>query len=198
MPPRHALRRSPISALVAAMGTKKFELSGAQKHATFCYLTDHINDNSKTGLEWGILAKCAKNFNVDRTTMSKIWREACRKMLQDGKTINEARMDFNWFQTRQKDRGRKEKYNRQELRKKVKELTFKERKNFRSMVVATGVPTATLHRMMKTEKVFRRHLSALKPILMEENKVSHVMFCLEEVMPVAADDGSFQYKQLYD
>lgn len=180
------------------MGRKKFELSAGQKQAAFCYLTDHIDNNTKTGLKWGILAKCAKNFNVDRTAMSKFWRERCRKMTEDGKTVNEAGRDFNWFQTRQKERGRKPKFDRGELRKKVRLLTFKERKNFRSMAVATGVPPATLHRMLKKEKVFRRHSSALKPILTEENKVSRVMFCLEEAMPVVGDDGSVYYKNLCD
>jgi hypothetical protein len=180
------------------MGSKKFELSAGQKHAAFCYLTDHIDNNSKTGLECGVLARCAKNFNVDRTTMSKFWREQCRMMNEDGKTVNEARGDFTWFQTKQKERGRKAKFDRKDLRKKVRRLTFKERKNFRSMAVATGVPIATLHRMLKKEKVFRRHSSALKPILTEENKVSRVMFCLEEAMPVVADDGSVYYKNLFD
>ena len=62
--------------------------------------------------------------------------------------------------------------------------TLMSQRNFRTLAVATGVPQSTLHRMMHKERVFKRHSSPLKPILSEENKVSRVLYCIDEVFPV--------------
>ena len=94
-------------------------------------------------------------------------------MTSQNLSVDDLITDASHFKTRTcKRRSRKYKYNRRELWKTVKKISFKERRNFCDLAIATGIPKTTLHRITKREKVFKRHSSALKPILSEENKIA--------------------------
>ena len=63
---------------------------------------------------------------------------------------------------------------------------------------ALGVPKTTLLWMVHDEKIMKRHLSTVKPVVNEDNKVSRLPYCLEEVFPVANNEGNYFYKNLFD
>jgi hypothetical protein len=144
------------------MPPKTKELSAAQRQSIFILLSNSVDPETTSGLEWGAAARVAKIFEVDRATTSRIWRDAQARLVEAGRTIEDVSKDDSFFQPQVHRRGRKIKYNRKEMRKEAKGLPFKQRKTFRSMAVSIGVPLTTLYRMTKTEKVFKRHTSALK------------------------------------
>ena len=174
------------------------ELTQGERQAAFILLSRDVDPASKTGLKWGVLSRVAKSFDVDRHTMSRLWRETRDRLIRENKTIEEAAQDHEFFQTKKGNRGRKETYDRKLLRGIVRGIPKKSRRNFRTLAVATGVPRSTLHRMMHKERVFKRHSSPLKPILSEENKVTRVLYCIDEVFPVPDYLGKYYYKNLFD
>ena len=61
-----------------------------------------------------------------------------------------------------------------------------------------AVPVPTLHRLFK-KGFFWRHTSSLKPFLTEENKVSRVAYCLEEIDgATVVGGGEVHYKDMFD
>jgi hypothetical protein len=57
--------------------------------------------------------------------------------------------------------GRHKKWNREELCLAVKALPLKQRRTFRSMEKAIGVPLGSIWRMIREEKIFRVHTASL-------------------------------------
>jgi hypothetical protein len=61
-----------------------------------------------------------------------------------------------------------------------------------------AVPLPTLHRLFK-KGVLRRHTSALKPFLTEENMVSRAAYCLDKIDGVTVTGGEeVQYKNMFN
>lgn len=135
----------------------------------------------------------AKLFGVHKTTMRRLWRaiservhnfreeEAARSGGEyHNISVDHLITDLSFYQPGSKDRGRKPKWDRAELKEVVKELPLKERRNWKSLASSTGVPRATLQYMMK-QGTFRRHSSSLKPRLTEENMLARVDHALGEI-----------------
>ena len=120
------------------------------------------------------------------------------RMLDSDQTVDEVCKDPSFFYTCTGQRGRKIKYDRAELRKTVRKLPYKQRRTYKDLAAATGVPKTVLHAMTKSEGVFRRHTSSLKPVLTEENKVSRFEYCIEEIYGEPDRHGDYHYKDLYD
>jgi hypothetical protein len=69
---------------------------------------------------------------------------------------------------------------------------------FRMLAKNVAVPLPTLHRLLK-KGVLRRQTSALKPFLTEENMVSRVAYCLDEIDGATATGGEeVRYKNMFD
>ena len=181
-----------------SMSDKKWMMGTGECHSLFVFLTQHIDPASKNGLERGIVGEAAKLFDVDRKTVSRKWRDARAKMVEAGLGVDEMMKDASLFVPNTSGRGRKKKYDRKEFRKSIKAMKLKERTTFRAIAVASQIPQSTIYRMMKIEKVVKRHSSALHPCLKEENKAARVFYCLEEVNPVADDNGKYYFKNEYD
>ena len=175
---------------------KKKELSMSERHAVFVLLSHNIDASKKGGLRQGILGETAKKFDVDRTTISRFWRQMNLRMLDSDQTVDEVCKDPSFFYTCTGQRGRKIKYDRAELRKTVRKLPYKQRRTYKDLAAATGVPKTVLHAMTKSEGVFRRHTSSLKPVLTEENKVSRFEYCIEEIYGEPDRHGDYHYKDL--
>lgn len=174
------------------------ELKASQKHAAFVLLSQHLDDSNDTGIKRGMITSVAKKFDVDRSTICRLWRESKSLMVSQNLSVDDLITNKENFTTKTKKRGRKSKYSRVHLRKEVRKLPFKQRRNFKALSSATGVPKTTLHRMTKKEKAFRMHSSALKPKLTDENKISRVMYAIEEIHPVEKQNGNYDFKKMYD
>ena len=74
-----------------------------------------------------------------------------------------------------------------------------DRQNLSLLSKNIGVPYSSLHRMLRTGH-FRRHTSALKPHLTEENKVARVAYALDEIdmATLVGGGGVVQFKDMYD
>ena len=180
------------------MPTKTKELTTAQRYAAFCLLFQARVDTVNDTLPKGIFQQVAIKFACDKSTMSRFWREIKQKAEDHNKTLDELLDDTDFFCSRAKERGRSKLYNRKEVRKDIRNVPLKKRRTFRSLSVAIGVPPSTLHRMTKEEGLLKKHSSALKPTLTEENKVSRVLACIDEVYPVKGNDGGYKFKKMYD
>ena len=128
--------------------------------------------------------------------MSRFWREARERA--SASSLNDIITDLSFFASKARQRGRKPLYDRSALRKTASGMRYKDRRTVRSFSKSTGIPKSTLERMIKQEKVFRCHSSPVKPVLTEDNKLVRVLYCLEEVYPVATDGGGYLYKDGYD
>ena len=72
------------------------------------------------------------------------------------------------------------------------------RQNIRMLAKNVAVLLPTLHHLFK-KGVFRRHTSALKPFLTEENKVSRVAYCLDKIDGATVTGGEeVRYKDMFD
>ena len=135
---------------------------------------------------------------MDKATIARFWRDAQDRIRESGLTVAEARKIDGFMNSKASNRGRKVKYDCLLLKKEIRAIAYKDRRTFKCLSMATGVPQTTLKRAMNKEKILRRHSSALKPTLKDENMVSRVLYCLEEVFPVAKEDGTYLFKDMMD
>lgn len=178
------------------MAGKKKELTDHQRHNLILLLSQHVDHDNKSGLERGTIKSAAKVFNIDRKTVSRLWREA--QIKAHGIGITGVVHNPQLFASKKHLRGRRQQYDRNALREQVRSIPFKDRRNFRQLATATGVSKTLLFNMMKIEKIFKRHSSALKPTLTDEQKVARYNYCLEEIHPRVRNDGKKHFKDMFD
>ena len=188
-----------ISSNLPQMPKKTKELTEAQRHSAFLLLLSKDDPDSEDGLRRGAITEVAKIFDVHRSTISRFWREWSVRAGQA--TMSEFVNNPTFFSSKVHQRGRKPKWDRKELREEVRAMKFKDRRTIRGLASKLNIPRSTIGRMIKVEGVFRRHSSAVKPILTDENKVARVLYCLEEVFPVRKEingESLYLYKDLFD
>ena len=110
-------------------------------------------------------------------------------MASNNHTIEDVSHDIGFLKSNVTNRGRLLKYDRELLKQDVKRLPLKERCNYKVLSQALGVPKTTLIWMVAKEGVLKRHSSTVKPTLDETKKVSRLLYCLDEVYPVADHQG---------
>ena len=168
---------------------RRRELSTSSRQAAYCCLYSQSKDGL---LEKGVLAKTAKMFSIDRSTIGQLWREINKKIDQHETFLSPVDIltNLSFFDRRSHDRGRNVKWDRKHLRKEIKQsIPKRERGTFQKMSKATKVPKSTLYDMFRKEGLFRRQTSSLRPHLTDENKVAQFFHALDEVYPVAGGDG---------
>ena len=165
-------------------GVKKGELSTNNRQSAFLILWSQ-QENGVLG--HGLIKEVADFFSVHKSTISRLWRATKNKFdaaldNQDGDPVDveDLLCDINFFESGRKQTGRKKKWDVQALKLEVRGLNLTQRQNFRMLSSNIGVPYATL-RLLMSKGHLRRHSSALKPFLTEENKVARVAHALEEV-----------------
>ena len=106
--------------------------------------------------------------------------------------------DIKFFESGRKHSGRHKKWDVEAMKEAVRNLRLTERQNFCMLAQNIAVPVPTLHRLFK-KGCFRRHTSALKPFLTEENKVARVAYCLEEIDgATVVGVGPPHFKDMFD
>ena len=163
---------------------KKLELSLNNRQSAFLVLWNKLEDGR---LPHGAIGEVAEFFSVDRSTISRLWRAVNNKIDDAVNNPNGEEVDIErllitrqFYESGRKGIGRPKKWDVTALKEAVRQLRLTDRQNFRMLAQNVAVPLPTVHRLF-TKGVFRRHTSALKPFLTEENKVSRVAYCLEEI-----------------
>ena len=122
-------------------------------------------------LPWGSLTIVAEEIGVAHSTISMLWRQACRAREQSLIITPEVA-------SRNNSRANCLKYLHAEFRQGLKEIPWRRSKTYRSTAKAMGVALSTVQRMLLHRDVCHIHKSSLKPTLMEENKMSRMELAL--------------------
>jgi len=156
-----------------------------------CYLSVHAMAGAATP-ERGIFPIIASVCNVSRQLVARHWKEI-RSLLQNHDAdhgtnfINDpATAPHILFDNKvSKRRGGKHKWNRAAVKAKAKTVPFSRRRKIRHFAEAMEMPRATLHKMLRKEKLFYRVTSALKPKLTPTNKHLRMLHALERIDPIS-------------
>ena len=122
-------------------------------------------------LPWGSFTIVADQIGVARSTIRRLWQQACRACEQS--LIITPEIDL-WNNSR----ANTLKYSPAEFRQGLKEIPWCHCKTYRSTAKAMGVSLNTVQRMLLQKDVCRVHTSSLKPTLTEENKMSRMELSL--------------------
>jgi len=148
-----------------------------------------LNPKVKDGkLPHGILKDATIQMPVGRRTVSDHWKKLRAKYvdhltakgLEDTMATMMALPD-EFFATNKKNCGQNSaKHDVEAMAKAMEEIPLSKRQTVAQTALALGVPTASFHRLTKTEAIVK-HSSALKPILTEENQFARVAYCLDQI-----------------
>ena len=122
-------------------------------------------------LPWGSLTIVAEEIGVSCSTISRLWRQACRACEQSLIITPEIASQNN-------SHANCLKYSHVEFRQSLKEIPRRRCKTYRSTVKAMGVALSTVQQMLLHRDVCCVHTSSLKPALTEENKMSRMELAL--------------------
>ena len=126
----------------------------------------------------GVIKSCADAYGVNRFTIRKVWQRA----LENYRNPNI--QAFISSPQRKGRCGRPLKWNRDDVRKAVKNLLLHQRRTIRSIASTTlEIPKSTVFRMKEDEQdtVIMPRSIALKPLLTEVHKVQRVLFAASKL-----------------
>jgi transposase-like protein len=112
-------------------------------------------------LSHGALTAVARDFNVNRKTIKKIWDRALANYHDPHVRA------FVSSPQKRTNSGRKQLYDRDEVRAAIKQLPLYQRKTLRSLAAALGISKSTLFRMKESEldKVIVPSTTSKEPFL---------------------------------
>ena len=128
----------------------------------------------------------AIQFNVNKTTINRLWRVTKNKLdahlyilngepvdnpAINNRAINDLIHDIDFYESGRKLSGNNPKWDIPQLLEVVRAMPLTERQSILQLAKNLSIPYSTLHGMFKLGH-FRWHTSALKPFLTEENKAS--------------------------
>jgi len=152
---------------------------------------DILHHDSENGnLKSGQVQKMAHFFDVDRKTIGRLHKKHAEQLnlflLEHAEEDDIDESSFlldreNFHNGCHGKRGRNKKWDRTALKQDVRKIPKSKRKNVRSLADETGIPRSTIHRMLKEDRIFKRHTSSLRPALTEENKVSRMLHALDHI-----------------
>ena len=144
-------------------------------------------------LPWGSFTIVTDQIGVVRSTISRLWWQACGACEQSLIITPE-------IASRNNSHANCHKYSHAEFRQGLKEIPRRRRKIYHSTAKAMGVALSTVQQMLLHRDVCRVHTSSLKPTLTEENKMSRMELALSFVDKNNTskfknmDDGGNDYK----
>ena len=125
-------------------------------------------------LLWGSLTIVTDQIGVSCSTISRLWWQA-RGARDQSLVITPEIASWN------NSHANCLKYSHAEFRQGLKEIPWRRRKTYCSTAKAMGVTLSTVQRMLLHRDVCHVHTSSLKPILMEENKMSRMELAISFV-----------------
>ena len=125
-------------------------------------------------LPWGSLTIVADEIGVARSTISRLWGQACGAREESLIITPEIALQNH-------SRTNALKYSHVEFRQGLKEIPQHCCKTYCSTAKAMGVSLSTVQRTLLKRDVYRVHTSSLKPTLTEENKMSRMELALSYI-----------------
>ena len=125
-------------------------------------------------LPWGSFTIVTDEIGVARSTISRLWRQACWACKQSLIITPE-------IASRNNSHMNCHKYSHAEFCQGLKEIPWHCRKTYHFTAKAMGVALSMVQRMLLHRDVCRIHTSSLKPTLTEENKMSRMELALSFV-----------------
>ena len=144
------------------------EMSLEQQKRALCLLLSQLKDGV---LPWGSLTIVADEIGEARSTISRLWGQACGAC-EESPIITPEIASQNHSCTNAL------KYSHAEFRQGLKEIPRRHRKTYRSTAKAMGVSLSMVQRMLLQRDVCRVHTSSLKPTLTDENKMLRMELAL--------------------
>ena len=144
------------------------EMSLQQQKRALGLLLSRLKDGV---LPWGSLTIVADEIRVARSTISRLWWQACGAHEQSLIITPEIASQNN-------SRANSLKYSHMEFQQGLKEIPQHRCKTYHSTAKAMGVTLSTVQRMLLCRDVCHVHTSSLKPTLTEENKMSRIELAL--------------------
>jgi hypothetical protein len=148
----------------------------------------------------GIQAELAKQLGFEKKTVQRLWSKMARIVApllynqddEDHLGIIQDNAHILFGTGHSSRRKGKYIYDRVELQANIAAVPLKERMTVRHLAGLVGVPQTTVQRFLKPvgagrakanpeDVVLVRHTSNLHPTLTEENKLSRIMFCTEQI-----------------
>jgi hypothetical protein len=160
---------------------KKRNLTSEERRAIVSRLILSIKpDDPDLKLGRGVITATANSYHVSRITIRKVWQRALANYR------NPNIRSFMSSPQKKGNCGRKQKWNREEVREAVKALPLFQKRTIRSLAQALGIPKSTLFDLKedKTDTVIMPASIALKPLLTEEHKLQRVLYCCSKLNPV--------------
>jgi hypothetical protein len=132
---------------------------------------------SKDGeLKKGIFRELASGFSVTPSTIGRLWASTLTNIeffLSNHDNFEEAldmgMLKFNWrnlpdevYASRKGVTGRKQMMNRELLKERTRFIPLNKRKTYRSLSKELEISYSSVRRLLRKEKVFRRHTSETK------------------------------------
>jgi hypothetical protein len=140
---------------------KKKELSTEQRMSAFLVLKENKNDGRPVR---GAAQRLAIQFNVDKTTINRLWRVTKNKLdthlnIQNGepvdnpainnRAINDLIHDIEFYESGRKLSGNNPKWDIPQLLEVVRAMPLTERQSIRQLAKNLSIPCSTLHGIFK-------------------------------------------------
>lgn len=123
---------------------------------------------------------------MHRSTIQRLWARA-KKAHADGLSMSPA------VRSNKNQRGRHPIYDKDQIREHARLVPLQRRKSYRSLAANLGISHVTVFRYTRGPSgIFKKHTSAIKPALTDDNKLQRVMFALGHV------GGNGRYEEMYD
>ena len=167
---------------------KKRNLTEEQTNELISDLLDaSFVDNGERKLARGAVGTVAKKFKLTEQNCRRVWRQALTRREETG--------TYHYTSQKKAKSGRPILYDRDELQSALEEVPDEDRSTLRDMARALGVSKNVCHQLVRNEKVILPHTAALKPILVEENKLKQYLYALGRV---EGDTGGERWYPAYD
>jgi len=135
-------------------------------------LANCTHENGEATLARGAQDAVAKKFDINQSTVSRIWKRAKSNWKDNGA--------YRATPQKKGNCGRKPLYDPEEVKAALKSIPLSGRRTIRKIAAALGIPKTTIHKM-KCDGVIRAHTNDIKPILTPENQFIRVLYAANEV-----------------
>ena len=171
-------------------------LSNSDRKAAYHMLLAMAEDGE---LARGSVSSVAALFSVNKSSISRLWRTVRQKSLSNQNLAPGEEAEDIYASDAPKRRKGKYIHDRQAIKEAVKALPSARRKRYRWLAAALDLPVSTIHYLTKSQCLFRKCRSALKPTLTLENRLVRVDHCLSKIDRTTINNNNQpQYSNMFD
>ena len=156
----------------------KKELTEKERQSVCYALLSHVDNKT---LPRGVILSIAKKFEVDRSTISRLWTKHIKVHVENDQL---EKIDVSG---KKASRGTKRIYDPISLEEEIKNIPKSQRTTVRATAHALKVGTKTVMNLKK-EGTIKVCNSSVRPLLQDHHKIARYMFCANEVN----DDGTIK------